>query len=190
MATICARRRLIRDGAELKNEPNCRISPIPQVPAEAVIPRTGARQAKMFSRPARVETAVKIATHPSSDGRLAVDLLSPAARQRSKSSPRKFRTCPRFSFQTANSVIASVNEDVSRTRCSALVDARKPGPIAPMSCPGQKRLAARARTARIRSTQIHFRLPAARSARVVHERLRPTKGAGNAGCPLHPQPRV
>src|ERR1700729_4511248 len=41
----------------------------------------------MFSGPASVETAVKIATHPSSDGGLAVDSLSPIARQRSKSSP-------------------------------------------------------------------------------------------------------
>jgi hypothetical protein len=34
MATIAARRRLIRDGAELKNEPNCRMSPIPQTTGE------------------------------------------------------------------------------------------------------------------------------------------------------------
>jgi hypothetical protein len=31
---------------------------------------------------------------------------------------------------------------------------------------------------------------AARSARVVHESFRPLEGVGNAGCPLHPQPRV
>jgi len=36
-----------------------------------------------------------------------------------------------------------------------------------------------------------IRDPAARCARVVHENLRPeTEGVGNAGCPLHPQPRV
>jgi hypothetical protein len=68
MATISASRRLIRDGAELKNEPNCRISPIPHVPAEAVVPRTDPRGFNMFSRPAGVETAAKIAKHRSSDG--------------------------------------------------------------------------------------------------------------------------
>ena len=33
--------------------------------------------------------------------------------------------------------------------------------------------------------------PAARCARVVHESFAPkTEAVGNAGCPLHPQPRV
>src|ERR1700682_2690580 len=32
--------------------------------------------------------------------------------------------------------------------------------------------------------------PAARSARVVHLSLAPKEGVGNAGCPLHPRPRV
>src|SRR5713101_5875872 len=34
--------------------------------------------------------------------------------------------------------------------------------------------------------------PAARCARVVHERFAPknNEGVGNAGCPIHPQPRV
>jgi hypothetical protein len=64
MATISASRRLIRDGAEL----NCRMSPIPYMPAEAVVPRTDPRDLKMFSRPAGVETAAKIAKHRSSDG--------------------------------------------------------------------------------------------------------------------------
>jgi hypothetical protein len=68
MATIRASRRLIRDGAELSKEPNCRISPIPLVPAEAIVPRTDPPYGKMFSRPAGVETAAKIAKHPSSDG--------------------------------------------------------------------------------------------------------------------------
>jgi hypothetical protein len=77
MATISASRRLIRDGAALKNEPNRRISPIPVVPVEAIVPRTGARKRKMFSRLAGVETAAKIARHLSSDGGLAVYSLSP-----------------------------------------------------------------------------------------------------------------
>src|ERR1700674_5018321 len=39
--------------------------------------------------------------------------------------------------------------------------------------------------------QIRVRDLAARSARVVHESFAPKiKGAGNAGCPLHPRPRV
>jgi hypothetical protein len=123
MATICARRRLIRDGAELKNEPNCRISPIPKLPAEAVIPQAGARPAKMFSRPASVETAVKIATHPSSDGQLAVDFLSLVARQRSKSSPRKFRRASPIQLSNGQFRHCERSEDVSRTRCSVLHDA-------------------------------------------------------------------
>jgi hypothetical protein len=88
IATIWARRRLIRDGAELSNEPNCRISPIPHVTAEAIVSQMDARKAKMFSPPACVEAVPKIATHPLSDGGSAVDLLLAAARQRSKSSPR------------------------------------------------------------------------------------------------------
>jgi hypothetical protein len=39
-----------------------------KVSAEAIISTTGPRNVKMFSRPAGVETAAKIATHPSSDG--------------------------------------------------------------------------------------------------------------------------
>jgi len=40
-------------------------------------------------------------------------------------------------------------------------------------------------------SQTWFLVPAARSARVVQNLLPPiTEGAGNAGCPLHPQPRV
>src|SRR6266436_8993627 len=31
---------------------------------------------------------------------------------------------------------------------------------------------------------------ATRCARVVHKSLAPMEGVGNAGCPLHPQPRV
>src|SRR5229473_4069237 len=47
--------------------------------------------------------------------------------------------------------------------------------------------------------QIHFsksqlqtrvRDPTTRSARVVHLSLAPKEGVGNAGCPLHPRPRV
>ena len=39
--------------------------------------------------------------------------------------------------------------------------------------------------------RIYVRFPAARCARVVREFFAPkTEGVGNAGCPLHPQPRV
>src|SRR6267142_1812383 len=38
--------------------------------------------------------------------------------------------------------------------------------------------------------QTHVRDLAARSTRVVAFISRPTEGVGNAGCPLHPQPRV
>src|ERR1700722_3734421 len=39
---------------------------------------------------------------------------------------------------------------------------------------------------------IYLHIPATRGVRVVHEIIRPkkTEGAGNAGCPPHPQPRV
>jgi hypothetical protein len=38
---------------------------------------------------------------------------------------------------------------------------------------------------------MHFRIPAARSARVVRESVAPKEeGAGNAGCALHPRSRV
>src|SRR6058998_2888206 len=38
--------------------------------------------------------------------------------------------------------------------------------------------------------QIRLRDPAARCVRVMHDSVRPkkTEGAGNAGCPMHPQP--
>src|SRR6266702_7493185 len=41
-------------------------------------------------------------------------------------------------------------------------------------------------------TQTHNRLLAARCARGLPENLSPfeTEGAGNAGCPMHPQPRA
>ncbi len=38
--------------------------------------------------------------------------------------------------------------------------------------------------------QTRLRDPATRSARVVQETFRPLEGVGNAGCPLHPRPRV
>ena len=40
--------------------------------------------------------------------------------------------------------------------------------------------------------QACLRIPAARSARAMHDTFasRKTEGAGKAGCPLHPQPRV
>jgi hypothetical protein len=40
-------------------------------------------------------------------------------------------------------------------------------------------------------TQTQIRIPAARYARVVRQSSAPKyEGVGNAGCPLHPQPRV
>src|SRR3984957_1187372 len=38
--------------------------------------------------------------------------------------------------------------------------------------------------------KMRVRDPAARSVRVVQKSFAPIEGAGNAGCPLHPQPRV
>src|SRR6266436_5195663 len=38
--------------------------------------------------------------------------------------------------------------------------------------------------------QTRLRVPAACYARAVHLSLAPKEGVGNAGCPLHPQPRV
>ena len=37
---------------------------------------------------------------------------------------------------------------------------------------------------------MRVRDPATRCARVVHKISRPNEGVGNAGCPLHPRPRV
>src|ERR1700738_2634143 len=39
-------------------------------------------------------------------------------------------------------------------------------------------------------SQTHVHDPAARCARVVHLSSAPKEGVGNAGCPLHPRPRV
>src|SRR6202163_1798795 len=44
------------------------------------------------------------------------------------------------------------------------------------------------RTARQLQTYVHD--PATRCARVVHLSSAPMEGVGNAGCPLHPRPRV
>src|SRR5216684_9426222 len=38
--------------------------------------------------------------------------------------------------------------------------------------------------------QIRVRNPATRCARGLHKFSAPKEGVGNAGCPLHPQPRV
>src|ERR1700730_8643838 len=37
---------------------------------------------------------------------------------------------------------------------------------------------------------MHVRIPATRCARAVHLSSGPLEGVGNAGCPLHPRPRV
>jgi hypothetical protein len=44
MATISARRRPIRDGADRSNEATCRISHFPSAPAEQAFHRYGAHQ--------------------------------------------------------------------------------------------------------------------------------------------------
>jgi hypothetical protein len=51
---------------------------------------------------------------------------------------------------------------------------------------GRRRL----RVWRVGIHQIRFRDLAARCARVVAEFFAPMEGVGNAGCPLHPRPRV
>src|SRR6266852_4340571 len=41
-----------------------------------------------------------------------------------------------------------------------------------------------------RQIQTRVRVPQRECARVVHLSLAPLEGVGNAGCPLHPRPRV
>jgi hypothetical protein len=86
MATISARRRPIRDGAERSNECKCRISQLPSAPAEIIVSRSRAQAANMVPLRTRVESSAKIATRPSSQRRFTVDLLPPSGRRRPKSS--------------------------------------------------------------------------------------------------------
>src|ERR1700732_3146485 len=75
MATIMASCRPIRDRVERSNEPNCRISPIPLVPAEQSVREQG-RATNTWSRlRGRVEMAAKIAMRPSSGHLMAVVFL-------------------------------------------------------------------------------------------------------------------
>ena len=74
MATIRAKWRPIRDGADCSNERNCRISLIPRAPGKTIVLRPA--HARKMATPGRpVEGAAKIATRPSSDSRFAVELL-------------------------------------------------------------------------------------------------------------------
>src|ERR1700736_3366833 len=91
MATIQARRRPIRDGAERSNELNFRISQSPSAPAETIVPRREAQNKRMVPPERRVEGAAKIATRLSSQPQMAVVLLPRPVQQRSKSSLRKLR---------------------------------------------------------------------------------------------------
>jgi hypothetical protein len=68
MATISAKRRPMRDGAERSNEFNRCISPIPYALAENHCSALKARSAKMVPLPEHVEDAAKIATRTSSGG--------------------------------------------------------------------------------------------------------------------------
>ena len=90
MATISARRRPIRDGAERNNERKCCISQLPSAPAETIVSQSKAHERNMVPPWTRVESTAKIATRPSSDRWFTVDLLPPSRRQRPKSSLRKF----------------------------------------------------------------------------------------------------
>jgi hypothetical protein len=59
------------------------------------------------------------------------------------------------------------------------------GPGSRFACPGRRRVCCP-----LKQFQTRHRDPAARCARVVHKIFRPLEGVGNAGCPLHPRPRV
>src|SRR3984893_18167387 len=59
------------------------------------------------------------------------------------------------------------------------------GPGSRFACPGRRRVCCP-----IKQFQTRVRDPAARCARAVHLSLAPFEGVGNAGCPLHPRPRV
>src|ERR1700682_562548 len=89
MATISARRRPIRDGAERNNERKCRISQLPSAPAETIVSRSKAQDANMVPPRTRVESTAKIAKRPPSAPCLTVDLLPQSVRRRSKSSLAK-----------------------------------------------------------------------------------------------------
>src|SRR3984893_14796848 len=59
------------------------------------------------------------------------------------------------------------------------------GPGSRFACPGRRRVCCP-----IQQFPTRVRDPAARCARAVHLSLAPFEGVGNAGCPLHPRPRV
>jgi hypothetical protein len=64
MATISARRRPIRDGAERNSERKCRMSRLPSAPAETIVSRSKAHDAKMVPPRTRVESAAKSVVRP------------------------------------------------------------------------------------------------------------------------------
>src|ERR1700694_6234544 len=89
MATISARRRPIRDGAERNNERKCRMSQLPSAPAETIVSRSNAQNQKMVRGSTGVDSAAKIATRRSSGRCLTVNLLLRSGPRRSKSSLTK-----------------------------------------------------------------------------------------------------
>src|SRR5260370_10531044 len=104
MATIRARRRPIRDGAERSNELNFRISQSPSAPAETIVPRREAQNKRMVPPERRVEGAAKIATRLSSQPQMAVVLFPRPVRQPSKSSPGIARVVLDVPVRTATPV--------------------------------------------------------------------------------------
>jgi hypothetical protein len=54
----------------------------------------------------------------------------------------------------------------------------------------ERRIASQSRECGALLFQTRLRYPAARCARVVQESFAPKEGVGNAGCPMHPRPRV
>ena len=91
MATIIDRRRAIRNRVDRSNELNCCISQIPSAGTEPVGQPTMPQKNEVIPPDRRVETMAKIAISPSSGLDVAVAFLPGFDRQRSKSSPRKWR---------------------------------------------------------------------------------------------------
>src|SRR5450631_2039960 len=128
MATISARRRPIRDGAERNNERKCRISQLLPAPAETIVSRSRAQRTNMVPGSTGVDSAAKIATRRSSGCCLTVDFLPQSGRQRSKSSlsnpPRRPmcgpkplpRRKPESALETPGVVRPDLGIDVARRR--------------------------------------------------------------------------
>ena len=130
MATIWARRRLIRDGAELRNEPNCRILPIPQGLGGSHRFTNGSPQGENVLAAGRCRDRGENSNVSVVRWSIGSRFIVAGAPATVEIFSAKLTHAPRFTFSNSEFVIASVNEDVSRTRCSVSCRCTaEPGPI-------------------------------------------------------------